>query len=188
MSKNKLALGLVLGVGLAVAGGSVEAKEKAFHASFAGTFTNKGDFSFTGTPGAYDTVAGESTLGRYIAQLVVELSPDGQTCPLPDGGSGVELVFVGEVVVLSFAATGEQLFLHLSPSVPSHQCIEPATGVGIGQATFDVSGGTGRFEGATGTIVKTFKTIRLAPPATPPGKGFFGSFTGTFDGTVELTK
>jgi hypothetical protein len=52
MRKNKFVIGFVLGVSLAVAGGSVEAKEKPFHASFAGTFTNKADFSFTGTPGA----------------------------------------------------------------------------------------------------------------------------------------
>src|SRR5712691_7533944 len=104
MRKNKFVIGVILGVGLAVAVGSVEAKEKPFHASFVGTFTNKDDFSFTGTPGAdYITVAGKSTLGQYTAQLVAQLSPDGNTCPLPGGGSGVELVFVGEVIVLSFA-------------------------------------------------------------------------------------
>ena len=28
----------------------------------------------------------------------------------------------------------------------------------------------------------------LAPPASPPGKGFFGSITGTLEGTIELAK
>jgi len=76
--------------------------------------------------------------------------------------------------------------LNLSPSVTSHECI---AGVISGQETFDVSGGTGRFAGATGTIVKTFQFIGLAEPfANPPGKGYFGSLTGTFDGTIELAK
>src|SRR5713226_6600565 len=188
MRKNKFVIGFVLGVGLAVAVGSVEAKEKPFHASFAGTISNKDDFSFTGTLGFHGIVAGKSTQGQYTAQLVVEAPPDGNTCPLPGGGSGVELVFVGEVVILSFTTTGEQLFLHLSPGVTSHACLDLATGANSGQTTFDVSGGTGRFAGATGTIVKTWQAIILAPSASPPGKGFFESFTGTFDGTIEFAE
>jgi hypothetical protein len=173
---------------LTIALGSVEAGAQPFHASSVGTCTNKDDFSVTGTPGHYCTVVGKSTLGPYTAQVVGEAPPDGQTCPLPGGGSGVEFVFVGIDVVLSFAATQEQLFLHLSPSVTSHACFDLTTGVETGQATFNVSGGTGRFAGATGTTVETFQFISLAPLARPPGKGFFGSLTSTFDGTIDLPK
>jgi hypothetical protein len=188
MRKNRFVIGVVLGMSLAVAIGSAEAKEKPFHASFAGTATNKDDFSFTDTQSFYNTIAGKSTLGHYTAQLVGEAPPDGDACPLPGGGSGVDLVFVGEVIILSFTATGEQLFLRLSPSVTSHACLDLATGANSGQTTFDVSGGTGRFAGATGTIVKTWQAIILAPSASPPGKGFFESFTGTFDGAIKLAK
>src|SRR5262245_12440880 len=187
MRKNRFVTGVVLGIGLAVASGRVEAKEKPFHAPFAGTITNKDDFSFTGTPGgsSYETIAGKSTLGAYTAQAVAELRPDSNTCPLQGGGSGVEFVVNGDVVVLSFLERGDSLFLHLSP-LGQLACQDPATGAFSGQITFDVSGGTGRFAGATGTIVKIYKTILLAaPPASPPGTGFFVSFTGTFDGTIE---
>ena len=185
MSTQRFIIGVVLGIGLAVAAGSVEAKEKSFHASFAGTIINKDDFSFTGTPGSYSTVAGKSTLGPYTAQSVFEASPNDKTCTLPGGGSGVEFVITGEVFVLSFTEKGDQVFLNLSPS-GQLACVDPATGVTLGQLTFDVGGGTGRFAGATGTIVKTLKVIGLAPP--PPGKGLFSSFTGTFDGTIEFAK
>ena len=188
MRKNKFVIGFVVGIGLAVALGSVEAGDKPFHARFAGTCANKDDFSFTGTPAHSCTVAGKSTQGPFTAQSVGEAPPDGQTCPLPGGGSGVELAFVGDVTVLSFAATEEQLFLHLSPSVTSHACFDPTTGVFTGRTTFDVSGGTGRFEGTAGTIVKTWKAIVLALPASPPGRGVFDSFTGTFDGTIEFAQ
>ncbi len=190
MHKSRFVTGIVLGMSLAITVGSVEAKEKPFHASFVGNATNKDDLSFTGsTPVGYSTFAGKSTLGPYTGQLVGEnpVETPLKQCPLPGGGSGVELVFVGEEVVLSFAATQDQLFLHLDPSVTSHACFDPAAGVGTGQTTLAVSDGTGRFAGATGTIVKTFKFISLtvSPPAS---KGFFGSFTGTFDGTIELAK
>jgi hypothetical protein len=186
MDTRSFILGFAL-VLLAIASSSVEARERPFHASFAGTCTNKDDFSFTGTPAHYCTVAGKSTLGPYTAQFVGEGPPDGQTCPLPGGCSGAELVFVGEVIVLSFAATEEQLFLHLSPSVTSHACFDPTTGVFIiGGSTFDVSGGTGRFAGATGTIIDAGTAIVLAPSASPPGKGFVSNLTGTFAGTIEF--
>jgi hypothetical protein len=91
-------------------------------------------------------------------------------------------------VVLSFTDREEQLFLRLSPNVTSHACFDPTGGAFTGQTTFDVTGGTGRFDGASGSIVKTFKAIPLALPPSPPGKGSFYSFTGTFDGTINLAK
>src|SRR5262249_6212624 len=188
MRKQRFIIGLVVGMGLAIAGASVEAKEKQFHAPFAGTCLSIEGFSYTSTPENLCPVAGKSTLGGYTAQLVAELQPDGNTCAVAGGGSGVGLVVRGEDFVLSFTKKGEQLFLHLSPHSTSHACFDPATGVNLGQVTFEVNGGTGRFEGATGTIVKTFKFIGLAPPASPPGKGFFGSFTRTLAGTIKLAK
>jgi len=191
MRKHKFVIGFVVGIGLAVALGSVEAGDRPFKARFAGTCANKDDFSFTGTPAHSCTVAGKSTQGPFTAQSVGETPADGQTCPLPGGGSGVELAFVGDVTVLSFAATEEQLFLHLSPSVTNRACFDPTTGVFTpvgGQTVFAVSGGTGRFAGATGTLIEIWTGNLLAPPASPPGKGFFTNFTGTFEGTIELAK
>jgi hypothetical protein len=191
MRKYRFVIGFVVGMGLALAAGSVQARDKSFQAHFAGICTNTSEaFSYTGAPGGenYCPVTGKSTLGGYTAHFVGEVQPDGHTCTVAGGGSGVELVLTGDDAVLSFTAHGEQLFLRLSPSVTSHTCFDPATGINIGQITFEVNGGTGRFEGATGTIVKTFKFITLAPPASPPGKGFFGSFTGTFEGTIELAE
>src|SRR5260221_7787248 len=129
MRTKRFVMGVILGVSLAVAGGRVEAKDKAFHAHFAGTTTNKDDFSFPGTSGAgYTTVAGKSTLGEYTAQMVEDFEPNSHTCTLPGGGSGVELVAIGEVWVLSFTATGDQLFLTLSPGVQVG-CLPTTNGV-----------------------------------------------------------
>jgi hypothetical protein len=190
MRKNQFIIGIILGMGLAMAVSSADAKDKQFHANFAGSDIFTADFSFDGRqPGADDiTVTGKSMLGEYTAHAVAEVAPDGNSCTLPGGGSGVELVHVGKVFVLSFAERGENLFLTLSPSVTSHMCLDPVPFTASGQVTFDVSGGTGRFAGATGTIVETFEFIGLAPPASPPGRGGFASLTGTFDGTIKLAK
>src|SRR5262249_53301239 len=103
----------------------------------------------------------------------------------PGGGSGVEFVFVGLDVVLSFAAPQDQLFLHLSPDVTSLACFSDK-GVETGQITFTVNGGAGRFAGATRAVGGAFEFIALAPPLS--GHGFFGSLTSTFDGTLTLPK
>ena len=189
MRKNRFVIGIVLGIGLIIAVGRVEAKDKQFHANFVGAFTNKDDLSFTGTQSfvGQSLLTGKSSLGDITVQLVGENPLDGKTCTPPGGGSGVELGFAGELVVVSFPERGDQLFLRLSPNITSVGCFDLTTSVLTGQTTLDVTGGTGRFQGATGTIVKTYRAIQLGPPP-PSGKGAIGSFTGTFDGTIEVDK
>lgn len=180
MKTRYFTLGIAL-VLLTTALGSVEASAKSFHAYSVGTCANKDDFSYTGkTPGHSCTAVGKSNLGQFTAQLVGEAQLDGKKC----GNNGVEFVFVGIDVVMSFAAPLDQLFLQLSPDVTSLACFD--SGVETGQVTFTVNGGTGRFAGATGTVVETFQFIGLAPP--PSGTGFFGSLTSAFGGTVNLPK
>ena len=188
MRSNRFVMAFVVGISLAVAAGRAEAKndknEKPVRLSFSGTSTNKSDLSFDGNQqgfGFINTMAGKGTLGAFNAQLVAEFLGVG-VC---GGGTGFDLVVAGEAVVLSFTSSGDQLFLALSPSVTSHACLDVPTGVTDGETTLDVTGGTGRFAGATGTVVKTWKSIHLAP-VVPPGNGSFSSFTGTFEGTIGL--
>ena len=181
MKNRYFIIGIVTVLMLSI-GGISEAGGKSFDASFVGICTRKTDFSYTLAPGAYCTVAGKSTLGPYIAQFVAETKLDGKSCTLPNGHTSVEVAAVGEDVVLSFPEKSEQLFLRLDPSVTSIFC----NGDPHSQINFVVAGGTGRFVGATGTVVKTFQIIFRAPPASPPGRGTFSSFTGTFEGTIEF--
>src|SRR5256885_6078663 len=154
MRTQRVIAGVVVGISLAVAGGSVEARDKSFHAHFAGTDSSAAEYTFPGaTPGAdYIVVAGKSTLGTYTAQAVSAWTADNKTCTPPGGGSGVEIAGVAEVFVLSFTRTGEQLFLNLSPGQVGG-CSD--TGVCTGQITFAVNGGAGRVSRATGALVQT---------------------------------
>jgi hypothetical protein len=166
------------------------AGRQRFHAKIAGTCTNKDDFSFTGTtaglfPGGalrvHCVVAGNSTHGRYTAQILAEQQVTANTCTQP-GATGLEANVTAFVLVLSLNATQEQLFL---TSKSGTQCLTPPGTVAGGTGKLDVIGGTGRFEGATGTLVGIVSPIALAFSALG-GDGFLSAFSGTLDGRIVL--
>ncbi len=164
-----------------------------FHATMAATAVNKDDFSFSGAPlfngtsgaiRASATVTGDSTHGRYSAHGLFEATYANPfpPCAQPGGAGGIEAVYKGFVLVMTFNATHDQLFLALSGG---SDCFNPTAGVSIGQVTFKVIGGTGRFAGATGTLVNPYKAVGLAASALGPN-GFFNAVAGTFDGFITL--
>ena len=163
-----------------------------FHAGIAGTCTNKDDFSFTGTaaglaPGLalriHCVVAGKSTHGQYTAQILAEEQVTPNPCMTAAGAGGLEAAVKGFIVVLSFAATEDQLFLRLGGG--GTQCLTAPGTVAPGQATLSVLGGTGRYQGATGSVVSLINPIALAFSALG-GDGFLSAFSGTLDGFISL--
>ena len=160
--------------------GSQAPKTQPFHARFVGTCHNKDDFSFTGTPifngttGAvriYCEVAGHGTAGHFIASDSGE-EEVGASCNS----------LTASLVVRSFDDQLDQLVLRNSAA--GTDCpVSP--GVRNPRATLVVLGGTGRFEGATGTLTKTAINILLAGSALG-GDGFVGAFSGTLDGSITM--
>jgi hypothetical protein len=155
-----------------------------FKAHFAGTIITS-PFTFTGGPANSITVTGKSNEGAFEGQIVTEAKPTGNLCELRNGDSGQELEFVGKVIVLTFKTSVDQLFLTLQRGPACQSIINPAELDGI--THFEVSGGTGRFAHASGTITETWSTTLLAVGPDPMSI-YFGSFTGTFDGTIQLAK
>src|SRR5205807_3760921 len=129
----------------------------------------------------YCVVAGNSTQGHYAAQILAEEQLTANPCTQPGGVGGLEAVVKGYVFVLSFAATEDQLFLKLGSG--GAECLTPPGVAAPGQATLNVIGGTGRYEGATGTIVNIINPIALAFSALG-GDGFISAFCGTLDGFI----
>jgi hypothetical protein len=91
-----------------------------------------------------------------------QLAPDGPGC----------FEIVADAVTLT-AANGDQLFL----TNVGQDCFDD-TGHIVGSATFTVTGGTGRFAGATGT-----GTTQVV--ATPDQTGFAGTFVLTVTGQIS---
>ena len=165
-----------------------------FHATYAGTCTNKDDFSFTGAPlfngtnfnsGAlrvFCNFAGNGTHGHFIAQLAADDQPTTSPCTLPGGGPGVKGMVPAWLFILSFEATADQLFLK---STSGTDCLDPAANVSYPRTVFNVLGGTGRFEGASGTISFADKSIILAFSALGT-VGVVAANSGTLDGFITL--
>lgn len=165
-----------------------------FSATLSGTCTNKDDFSFTGVPAGlipgqalriYCVTAGRSTQGHYTAQILAEEQLTGNPCQSPAGAPGGEAAVRAYLIVLSFAATDEQLFLRLNGSGKYTECLTGPGTTAPGRATLDVIGGTGRYEGAAGTLTNVINPIALAFSALG-GDGFLSAFSGTLDGFLTL--
>ncbi len=174
-------------LGLIVAFAGAASQEKPFQATFAGSLVNKSDFSYTDVVTDSSSTGffqGKSTLGNFTAQLVTTAGATGKDCAGANNAKGAEGRMKGSAYIFTFNDTGDQLFLQLNASKSSLYC--GVTGVGTaGVSYLDVISGTGRFEGATGSLVKTWKAAAVAPPSAP-GKGRLSTFTGSFDGTVVL--
>jgi hypothetical protein len=129
-------------------------------------------------PANYHNGAGISSAGKFTFQAVAEFAPDKHTCTLPGGvaGAGTEFALVADVQVSRFTATGDLLFtkgtsatlcedFSTSPT-PPFPFIFTETGV--------VTGGTGKYSGATGTFTATGDGATLSVDAT--GARLFGWF------------
>lgn len=162
-----------------------------FHASIAGTCMNKDDFSFTaapvfnGTTGAFRLqcdLAGDSTHGHVSSRALAEEAFTVTACTQPGGASGVQFPIKGFAMVVTFNAGMDQLILTTSTG---GECGSFTTGIGIGQATFRVLGGTGRFAGATGSVTIGWTDIAAALSALG-GDGIFAAYSATLDGFITL--
>jgi hypothetical protein len=163
-----------------------------FHAGSAGICTNKDDFSFSGASsigltGAfriYCDLIGGSTHGSLKFQALAEEVFSTTACTLAGGVSGgYQYPLKGFTIVLTFNSKLDQLFLTLGSG---SECGNPAiTPVGIGKATLTVVGGTGRFDGASGTLSISWQDRILAVSALQ-NIGFFANFNCTVDGFITL--
>jgi hypothetical protein len=123
----------------------------------------------------------EGTFEINPANLHLHFSGEGPASHLGDSGivGDSQLVPAGpcfeiatDAVTLS-AANGDQLFLTNS----GQDCFDAAGNI-VGNATFTITGGTGRFDGASGT-----GTTQVV--ATPDQTGLAGSFILLFSGRIS---
>jgi hypothetical protein len=176
---------------VAVAQDSAGRKTKVIKSTESGSFVSANfdfDHSDLSTPAAYVTGEGIGNAGKFTAQNVDELAPDGKTCTLPGGatGAGTEYTLVGDVAVTRFTATGDLLFYKSTSGTecadfstfptPPFPFILTETGV--------VTGGTGKYFGATGTFTVNVKGATLSLDAT--GARVFGWFKSTAETTVTV--
>lgn len=160
-----------------------------FTASY--TFVDASTTSQIG-PANYAIYAGEGTFGKYTGQGVSQSAPvieNGHTvaCTLPDGSRGIKFTLVGHVAVTRFERTGDLLFEKGDPGA-LNACVNFAGRVFHETGEVTITGGTGRFAGASGNeTVDVNGGFLETPNGTNPGvvglpgiQGAFGFASGTF--------
>lgn len=149
-----LALATVLS-GLAV---SARAAGRPFNFSAEGALQPSPYVFPDGNPAVYITDQGTSDFGPITVYEWIAAVADGKSCTPPSGvaGAGSERVFRDALILIRFESTGDLLFGNL---ISGSECVDLSSGAAPFQfqAALDLSvtGGTGSFAGATGTISET---------------------------------
>ena len=182
MNAKMLAVGLAMGLVMAVVIGRAEALTIPNSGSFSGSFVNTEiDTNGDGGKAALQMVDTKGTLGSSSIRGVNEFAFSAEaTCQNGNAGFEFTLVSGGPAqFVQRFNSTGDLLFQKLTSST---ECFDPTTGINFFSAEGNFTGGTGKFAGATGSFtVEGTATVLFFDAA----KGnFFGEESGTFTGTI----
>jgi len=176
-------LGLLL---VAVAAGTASAKTITLKRKTS-VACNLGVFSYDGLATAsVCNGTGNGTLGASTVHSVVEWKVVSPTtlCTVPGGGSnaGIEFTLVGSNGV-SIYSDGSQLFEQGTSGELCHDSVSEALPISASTTTSTITGGTGKYAGASGSTQSSSSGRSLAKPA--PG-GDFSASTGTHTGTLVL--
>lgn len=163
----------------------VEARQINTTGTFSGSYVNtqidtNGDGAFAG----FAHTQGKGSLGNSTFQGMIEteFSAEG-VCRNGAAGFVFELVPDGpRDFVQRFESTGDLVFLKQTRNT---LCFDPVTELVFFNGEWDVTGGTGRFEGATGN--GGFEGVLKDLFADNDGN-YFGQQSGTFTNTIEVLK
>lgn len=188
--KKGLILGIATGLWLTVSFGNVKAEDneeehtRPNNGKFGGTYlTSRIDTNDDGIAASWSTGEVTGTLGKRSFQSLSEIVPIGATAECPGG------VFIIDAASgKGFGRTtqtfpnGDQIYSRI---LTRHQC---GLGGGKNKAndTGEILGGTGKFEGASGTGKTHSISITQVGDANAVPRQSFGSFTGEFEGTITL--
>jgi hypothetical protein len=159
-------------------------------------------FSFDGVAPALSIVStGKDNIGgTFNTQDVGEYSFTATSCTAPDGTAGTAFILVQAAAVINYrdGTDGKdgkdgkdgQLYLSGTSATGNSGCTSsttPGTGSYGLTETQSITGGTGKFAHASGSITFTVVGTGLAAPGSPPGAlGSFGAFQYTTSGSVNF--
>jgi hypothetical protein len=163
---------------------SVYAQEKPVKMTFSGTAgPSTINLQYADTSGDEDNFAGDGTLGSFTVRNIRALN----NSPTPSSTcSGANLLYFTEPAgggVFRFQ-DGSLLYLNLTQG---SDCIDLSSGGAHCVLTFQITGGTGRFKNASGTLTMTETALPVLSDAFNNPVFFVatGEFTGTVSGVRE---
>jgi hypothetical protein len=152
--------------------------------TFGGTFlSSRMDLNDDGILASWSTAEVNGTLGKRSSQSITEAVPTGVTPECPGGVSIIDAQSrVGFSAITATFPNGDQVYSRI---LTRTQC-----GLGGGKFKTDdvqeILGGTGKFEGASGTVEVHSTSFCQAFDGNAVPPQCFGSFTGEFAGTITL--
>jgi hypothetical protein len=169
---------LAIGVSMAT-----PALAQGIRGTFAGSyFPVLSDYDDDGLPNSVTSneMSGVATvLGRFTSRSLGASVFEGEYC----SGTEVKLNWVDDTAVYT-AANGDVLYAVLaedSGDLDSHLCFNFIDSTWRATVYLEISGGSGRFEGATGQLVVSSTGVLAA-------SGLGGFWQGTLSGNVSLAK
>jgi len=172
--KHIATVALMLNLGVA----GVYAQQKPVNMTFSGTLEPSTINLQPGTHTDEENVAGNGTLGPFTYRGLFadpDSPPLSSTCP---GPTHLYFPTVAGGGVFRFQ-DGSLLTVRLTQG---SFCIDFTAGVAHATATYQITGGTGRFNGASGTLTKTATLLPVLFNAS--NSAVLVTDTGKFEGTV----
>jgi len=186
MNKRSWTIGLAVGVGIALASGRAAAGHFPFKGSLSATsITTEMDINQDGVKNGLFLGGAKSTLGPSTVQGPAGEFVLSRSVTCPSGYVGLTETPGTGGLVFRFDSTGDLLF---EKDTSSTLCFDPVTGLFFGSGAGDITGGTGRFAGATGSFEYTHCTGNTLFFEQPPGDHGFFTDTCEFTGTINTTK
>ena len=192
MNVKHIAVGFAVIWALVGTAGSVDAREYKFKATLSGTRVRTPtdtteDGPAPGLLASLTMAEGKSTFGPLTFQEVSDFIPSGP-CTLPDGTSGFAAELLSPIPgtqsrwtgAFRFSNTGELLSFDQASGLV---CINLDTFEFTVEQTYEISGGTGKFENATGDLTLRGQGRALNFDAT--GEAVFSIIgNAEFEGTI----
>ncbi len=181
---SKLLIGVGVIVALIASNPNAFAKTVKMKGSDQGT-TLTANFSFDGVASAISIIfTGKDNLGgEFNGQDVGEYSFTGSSCTAPDSSAGIQFVLVQAQEVINYE--DGQLYSSGVGAGDGTGCASNTTGSYGLTETHTVTGGTGKFASASGSITGSITGKTLAAPGSPPASlGEFTGFQATVSGSV----
>jgi hypothetical protein len=188
MQERKNGLGVIIVAGLLLLAVRRDAQAKTVDVTWTDSGTTSSTaFSFDGANLAGQAIAAgeQKPGGRFTLEGISQDAPDGESCTLTGGtpNAGIETAVVDGNAVMRFKPSGDLLYLHETSATT---CIDLSGTPPFrlaGSASFVITGGTGKYAGATGTETGNLSGVILSLPS-EPGFGVFAAFNGTVKGTL----
>ena len=179
LTKHAAIVALILNLGVAAA----YAHDVPVKMTFSGTSdTSATNLQQPDTSNDADTFAGEGTLGPFTARNIRAISNSPGTSSTCSGATQLFLPELAGASVFRFQ-DGSLLELNLTQG---GDCIDLTTGLAHCTLTFQITGGTGRFQHASGvlTMTETVETVAADALGNPVLFAATGKFTGTISGVA----